>query len=220
MLQQVLCEQRVADRKGYGSVSGCRKRTYNVNSNGHRSTKFELFLYKWRQWQEVNGSSMSCWSSGKGSYQHEHEAVRRGWPDVSQRAPELSHHGTVGEGVAAVEEEEGIVHTAYTAPWPSTPAFSSDILTLKDGTNKLSWNVCIKLPTTVHNILQDQRPLHLCVKNYFTFSVECTWRCSKKYSDIKWMKLAASYLSPCCWHVLTICCMKANPTVWLNIQLW
>jgi len=36
----------VADRKAYGSVPECRKRMYNVNSNDHRSTKFELLLYK------------------------------------------------------------------------------------------------------------------------------------------------------------------------------
>lgn len=36
----------MADGNAYGSVPGCRKTIYNVNSNDHRSTKFELLLYK------------------------------------------------------------------------------------------------------------------------------------------------------------------------------
>jgi len=87
--------------------------------------------------------------------------------NVSQRAPESSHDGTVW---GILLEEEGIVHTVYTAPWPSTPAFSSDTLTLKDGPNKLSWNVCTKLLTTLHNILQDQKTFYICVSNMISLS--------------------------------------------------
>lgn len=146
-----------------GSVLGCRKKIYNVNSNDHRSTKFELLLYKEaRRWQ---GAAWAAGAQERPSTSISMEHWGEDYQDVSQREPESSHHGNVG----GILEEESIMHTVYTAPWSSTPAFSSDILTLKDGTNKLSWNVCTKLPTTLHNILQYQRPFTSVCQIWFHF---------------------------------------------------
>ena len=128
----------MADRKRYGSVPGCRKRIYNVNSNDHRSTKFELLLYK-----EVETMTGGDWEK------HELLVLRKRLLLASALSSEarMTRMADRGHQKAATttlwrgghtEEEEGIVHTMYTAPSPSTPAFSSDILMLKDGTNKLS----------------------------------------------------------------------------------
>jgi hypothetical protein len=127
----------VADRKGYGSVPGCRKRIYNVNSNDHRSTKFELLLYK--EVEAITGGDREL---------HELLVLRKGlllasaWSSearmtrMSARGHQKAANWHCGRG--GILKEESIVHTVYTAPRPNTPAFSSDILTLQDGTNKLS----------------------------------------------------------------------------------
>ena len=162
------------------TVSGWYKRLWQCTRMQKEDIQCEL---KWPQeykvWAiTVQGSGDNdrwqgaAWAAGaqeRGPTSISMEQWGKDDQDVSQRAPESSHHGTVEGGGAILEEEESIVHTVYTTPWPSTPAFLSDISTLKDGTNKLSRNVNTKLPTTFYNILQDQRTFTSVCQIWFHF---------------------------------------------------